>query len=104
MTLALLFPVACELLLLRHLARNEPNRRALDFFSSTRLEVLRAIAKGYKLPANPTLHHALLAVAALGGHIKNNGEPGWIVLGRGMEELLAAEVVWAAALRYVRKM
>jgi hypothetical protein len=103
-TLALLFPVACELLLLRHLARNEPTRRALDFFSSTRLDVLRAIAKGYKLPANPTLRDALLAVASLGGHIKNNGEPGWIVLGRGMEELLAAEVVWAAALRYVQKM
>jgi hypothetical protein len=27
----------------------------------------------------------------LGGHIKNNGEPGWIVLGRGFQKLLDLE-------------
>jgi hypothetical protein len=38
----------------------------------------------------------LFAVAALGGHLKNNGEPGWQVLGRGMEHLLTLEIGWLA--------
>jgi hypothetical protein len=46
-----------------------------------------------------SLREALLAVAALGGHIKNNGEPGWIVLGRGFETLLTLEQGWKAAKR-----
>ena len=38
-----------------------------------------------------------LGFAALGGHIKNNGDPGWIVLGRGFTRLAEAEVVWQLA-------
>ena len=38
------------------------------------------------------MRDALLAVAKLGGHIRNNGEPGWLVLGRGYDELLTLEV------------
>ena len=34
----------------------------------------------------------MLAIARLGGHIKNNGEPGWIVLGRGFQDLLLLEI------------
>ena len=34
----------------------------------------------------------MLAVAKLGGHIRNNGKPGWLVLGRGHDELLTLEV------------
>ena len=37
-----------------------------------------------------------MAIAALGGHIKNNGEPGWQVLGRGYEKLLVLEQGWIA--------
>ena len=37
-------------------------------------------------------------VAALGGHIKNNGEPGWIVLGRGLDELLLIELGYVLAM------
>ena len=33
----------------------------------------------------------MLAIAQLGGHIKNNGDPGWIVLGRGYDRLLMLE-------------
>jgi hypothetical protein len=36
-------------------------------------------------------------VAGLGGHIKNNGDPGWIVLGRGFEKLLIVELGYIAA-------
>ncbi len=28
-----------------------------------------------------------IAVAALGGHQKNNGDPGWVTLARGYEKL-----------------
>jgi hypothetical protein len=34
----------------------------------------------------------MLAIAALGGHIKNNGDPGWLVLGRGLHDLLLLEL------------
>jgi hypothetical protein len=34
----------------------------------------------------------MLAIARLGGHIKNNGDPGWIVLGRGFDALLLLEL------------
>ena len=27
----------------------------------------------------------------MGGHIRNNGDPGWLTLGRGFEELLVLE-------------
>jgi hypothetical protein len=38
----------------------------------------------------------MLAVAALGGHLKSNGDPGWLVLGRGMHDLLLLELGWRA--------
>ena len=37
------------------------------------------------------------AIAALGAHIKNNGPPGWLVLGRGFDTLLTLELGWLAA-------
>ena len=49
------------------------------------------------MPANPTARDALLAVARIGGHIKNNGDPGWQVLGRGYDSLLLMELGWRAA-------
>ena len=36
----------------------------------------------------------MLAIAGLGGHLTRNGDPGWIVLGRGMYELLVLELGW----------
>ena len=39
----------------------------------------------------------MLGIAALGGHIKNNGDPGWLVLGRGFARFLEAEEGWALA-------
>ena len=48
------------------------------------------------LPARPSVRDAMLAVATLGGHIKSNGDPGWLVLGRGMHDLLLLELGWRA--------
>lgn len=94
--LALSLPVACELLWLRSRARSAPQAPASDVLTEIQMEVLRALGH-YKLPANPTTRDALLAVAALGGHVKANGDPGWKVLYRGMTKLLDYQRGWVAA-------
>jgi hypothetical protein len=95
--LALFMPIAWQMLLLRNVARTNPDAPASDVLGPTQLAVLRACSST-KLPPKPTSRDALLAVAALGGHIRNNGEPGWIVLGRGMEKLRMLQSGWLAAL------
>lgn len=92
--LALTLPVACELLALRSRARNTPEAPASNVLRQSQVDVLRAFDR--KLSASPTAREALLAVAALGGHLKRNGEPGWIVLMRGMRTLLDYEIAWLA--------
>ena len=62
--LALLAPIAWQLLLLRHLARALPETRATVALT-----------------------------------IRQNGEPGWLVLARGMQKLRDMEAGWAAAER-----
>jgi hypothetical protein len=99
--LALTLPIACELLWLRACARTEPERPATDVLTPIQLQVLDALGSR-KLPPQPTVHDALWAVAALGGHIRNNGEPGWLVLYRGMVKLAALEEGWVAALASVK--
>ena len=96
--LAIFVPIAWQLLLFRSMSRDSAEAPASEALSSTQLEVLVAISKG-KLPTLPTMRQALLAVAGLGGHIKNNGEPGWLVLGRGFQYLLVLVEGWKAAKR-----
>jgi hypothetical protein len=88
--LAVMLPIAVGLLALRHVARTRPDARASDVLTPLQLKIIRAYEHTSKLPLK-TAADAMLAVARLGGHIKNNGDPGWIVLGRGYEELLALE-------------
>lgn len=81
--LALFAPLAWSILLLRSQARLNTSASASTVLPGPFLEVLR-------LETGKTLHtaqEALLAVARLGGHIKYNGPPGWLVLWRGMHEL-----------------
>ena len=40
------------------------------------------------LPRKPNVQDAMLEVDRLGGHIKNNGPPGWLILRRGLNKLL----------------
>ena len=84
--------VAYALLLMRTLARAKKNSPATDVLSTTQLKCLRLLSRG-KLEQRPTAREALLRTAALGGHIKNNGEPGWRTLSRGWQKLLAAEEI-----------
>lgn len=91
--LAIKLPIAAQMLALRTHARENPQAPAGDYLSSTQLQVLRAMSKK-KLSQTPTVEEALLAVAAMGGHIKNNGAPGWIVLWRGFEDLHRYVAAW----------
>jgi hypothetical protein len=96
--LAVFAPIAWQLLALRQLSRDAldiPADRVLSPLKTTLLQRHPDIRLGQK----PTIRQAMLAIAALGGHIKNNGEPGWQVLGRGYEELLILERGAALALR-----
>ncbi|WP_437628211.1 hypothetical protein [Sorangium sp. So ce1151] len=62
----------------------------------TQLEVLRAFARK-PLPENATARDAFPAIAALGGHLRRNSEPGWQTLGRGYEQLLVLVQGWSVA-------
>jgi len=94
--LALLLPVATRLLQLRYVARETPTRDAREVLPADAIEVLRASAR-CRLSEAPNAHEILLAVAAMGGHIKGNGPPGWLVLWRGMRDLEEQLVGWRAA-------
>jgi hypothetical protein len=87
--LAIFVPIAWNLLRLRTLSRDNRMTKypARTILSTTELDVLRKASKK-PLPAKPTVVDAMAAIARLGGHIANNGDPGWQVLGRGYQDLL----------------
>ncbi len=85
--LALLLPIAWNLLRLRTIAQQGGDEPAQTVLSPVELDVLRHAAEK-PLPKHPTVRQAMLAIARLGGHLKRNGEPGWMVLGRGYLKLL----------------
>ena len=97
--LAMFVPIAWHLLLLRHVSRESPDRPATAIFDDEQLLLLRALLKKRRITLAdvPTVRDAMLGIAALGGHIKNNGDPGWIVLGRGYTRFADAEVGWRIA-------
>jgi hypothetical protein len=100
--LALFIPIAWHMLALRHMARVDPDRTAEQLFDADQMLLLRALLERhrYALRDAPTTREVMLAVAALGGHIKNNGDPGWQVLGRGYTRFAEAEEVWRLARTY----
>jgi hypothetical protein len=97
--LAVMLPVAWRLLRIRAAARIEPDRPGSDLLTAVQLKVLAATSKRIVLPAAPTAAQVLLAIAGLGGHLKRNGQPGWITLGRGFDTLLAYEIGYRIALQ-----
>ena len=94
--LALFVPIAWRMLLLRSLSRTRPDAPADQALSRTQLALLRHL-QPKKMKEGATVRDALYAVAGLGGHLPQNGPPGWQTLARGMEELLHMEIGWAAA-------
>ena len=95
--LALSLPVACEAMWLRSRARSSSDAPADEVLSPLQLDVVRHFSS-YRLGSSPTVTDALLAVAALGGHLRRNGPPGWKVLIAGMATLQAYAAGWEAAL------
>jgi hypothetical protein len=91
--LAVSLPIAWLLLALRSCSRDQPDRPARTLLPPLMLQALRLLylqRTKKALPDDPTVKDVTWAIAALGGHIKNNGEPGFLVLGRGMADLIQA--------------
>ena len=89
--LAVLATVAWRLLAIRTLAREQSETPARHLLSQMQLRLLAYTSKRVKLPPEPTIRQARLAIAGLGGHLKRNGEPGWRTLGAGFDRLLLLE-------------
>ena len=85
--LAIAVPMAWALLRLRTAAIQCVGLPAESVLTPLQLKVLyKAAIK--PLPDNLTADQAYLAIAKLGGHITNNGFPGWRILARGYRKLL----------------
>jgi len=94
--LSMFIPIAWRLLLARSVARAAPTSSAKMIASEVQLKLLR-----HKLKSPgplKTAEQVTYAIAKLGGHLKRNGPPGWLTLGRGFEALLMMEVGWQAAM------
>lgn len=89
--LALSVPIAWHLLRLRTLVRVDPEAPGSSIASPAQLTCLRLELGHHALPARPNAREVLLAIAKLGGHLKNNGNPGWLTLARGMHDLQLLE-------------
>jgi hypothetical protein len=90
--------MAWRLLLLRHPGRASAPAPVGHLFDGEQVLLLRKLPKrrGYHLSRRRTMRDAMLGIAAPGGHIKNNGAPGWLVLGRGVTRFFETEVGWLA--------
>ena len=93
--LATFMPMAWRLLRMRTQTRAAPNAKATTILPAVMIKVLHTFTR-IELPKKPTARDVLLAVAALGGHLKHNGEPGFITLGRGYEKLRTLTEGWLA--------
>lgn len=94
--LALFVPIAWKLLLARSFCRDNPTAPAAALLTDVQMKIL-AYELALKAPI-ASAKDATYAVARFGGHLKRNGLPGWLTLGRGFEALLLAQIGWRAAM------
>jgi hypothetical protein len=101
--LALFIPIACRLLQLKGLHRENPGLGAEAALGKLDCYLL---VQGQNRPTAPpkTVDDALMLLARMGGHIKNNGPPGWITLSRGYERLLTLRLGWVLAANFYEKL
>lgn len=85
--LAVFMPIAWMLLRLRRIGSERPEAPATEVLPPLYIKLLQRHRK-VKLKDNPTARDAWLAVARLGGHMKQNGPPGWQTVGKGFLDLL----------------
>ena len=96
--LALFVPIAYRLLLLRSLEREDAQASATCAFAITDLHLMTQAPSNQTLPPPKTIADAMVHLARLGGHIRNNGRPGWQTLAWGYEKLLTMRLGWEAAM------
>jgi hypothetical protein len=84
---AIFIPIAWRMLLARSVSRSTPDRPPTDVLTPVQIRILEL---KLKRPLG-SAKDALFAIARLGGHLPQNGDPGWQTIGRGFEELLLAE-------------
>lgn len=94
--LAVTMTFAYKMLVLRQVAQEEPTVPAKHVLDADRISLLRAIAKTQldkrdRLPPRPTVADVLHVIARLGGFLRHNRRPGWLVLGRGWQKFLFLE-------------
>lgn len=94
---AILVPIAYRLLLLRGMERTEPKARPGLFFTQTELKIMSLDDSTRGLPTPKTLGDAMRLLARMGGHLKNNGPPGWLTISRGYHHLLTLVAGWGLA-------
>jgi hypothetical protein len=97
--IAVYLVIAWRMLLLRALARNEPDLPAEVALSPPEIHVLRMMQPDAKLPARASVAQAFVAIAMMGGYIKHAVPPGWLTLARGFEKLILLERGWTAGRR-----
>jgi hypothetical protein len=90
--LAIFLPMAVRLLALRGAARAAPSRRC-STLTPQQIAILRHHTTRF-MPSRPNNQEATMALAEFGGHLRSNGPPGWVVLGRALERLLLIEMGW----------
>lgn len=94
----ILASVASRAMQLTHLARREPDLPATKELTRYEIEALIALRqpKGVNLSDEPTLAQAVRWIADLGGYVGPwNGPPGARVIGRGLDDVLAAAEAFA---------
>ena len=81
--------VAVRLLQLKTVARADPDRPARSVVPPLWLHMLKAARKGLRSVHNLTIYLFYRELAKLGGFLgrKSDGEPGWITIWRGWEQL-----------------
>ena len=94
--LATLAPLAFHILFLRSVAQHQPDAPGLSVVSAGQLHVLRKAGRR-DLPPSPNARDVMLAIAALGGHIKYAPDPGWLTIARGYEALEKLTAGWLLA-------
>lgn len=87
--LGILIPIAWRILRVRSLARAPSDEPASTVLTPVQIKVLQRVDYVRMTRDNPTVRDAYIGIAKLGAHIKNNGPPGWQVLLRGYQKLLA---------------
>jgi hypothetical protein len=98
---ALFVPVAARLLALRAVSKHAPTAPAETAFDPVELTIMSEDDSTRGLPPPVTVVDAMALIARMGGHLRNNGPPGWLVLSRGYWKLLMLRAGWDIAKRHL---